>query len=449
MIKRINQHLLTHYPLIWNTRIIWVLSANFILHLLFFLAGFASINSLDFTRYNSIWKVGGSSMFTFSILCSLLIIILWLVFFLRNNALKNHYRIDKWYLLKEFLIILIVLISSIGFFYSYYEGVRLKIRTITPISEFRKELNIANHAMAYIPINKNSYFILNNCENRKLPNKRNTFFDYTDTVTNHVNSNAPLVREALKRPDAFSYKNYCDLENNNYDYSMHDSAEQISMLRNRWIDNQQKDSIRKIIVSFIDICKKYNITYRLNVDLLVNNIFLSPQYTVSSFIPYEKYSSLPYDGTRIENEYYLVPYDVYRAFYFADEGLPNKSSSDKQRKVWTTLTYVAIFLALIVLCYRRFSRKVFLIGFVGSLIWAIMIGLIMAATGGKEYTFGYTCIFLCVAFLAVALFNLKSGTGKTIAGTALSWHIILLPFLVMFILMVLENYYEYLKYPFL
>ncbi|MGZ8537004.1 MAG: hypothetical protein ACXWV9_02020, partial [Flavisolibacter sp.] len=68
MIKRINQHLLTHYPLIWNTRIIWVLSANFILHLLFFLAGFASINSLDFTRYNSIWKVGGSSMFTFSIL---------------------------------------------------------------------------------------------------------------------------------------------------------------------------------------------------------------------------------------------------------------------------------------------------------------------------------------------------------------------------------------------
>src|SRR5688572_1419910 len=290
MIKRINQYLLTHYPLIWNTRIIWVVSANIILHLLFFLSGFVSISSMEFTRFSGIWEVGGVSMLTFSILCSLLVLILWLIYYLRNNALKNHYRIDRWYLLKEFLIILIIVLSSISFFNSYNEGVRSKIRTITPMSEFRKELNIANHAMAYIPQNKNDYFVLNNCENRKLHNLSGSFFVYTDTIETAINPNAYLVKEALKRPDAFSYKNYCDIPNNNFDYAGYDNADQIAMIRNNWIDHLRKDSIRQMIVSFLDICKKYNVDHRLDIDLLVNNIFLTSQYNVSSFVPTEKYS---------------------------------------------------------------------------------------------------------------------------------------------------------------
>lgn len=447
MIKRINQHLLTHYPLIWNTRIIWVLAANILLHLLFFLSGFATISSVDFTRFSKVEDVGGVSMFTFSILCSLLVLIIWLIYYLRNNAFKNHYRIDKWYLLKEFLIILIIVISSISFFNSYNEGVRLKIRTITPMAEFRKELNIANHAMAYIPQNKNDYFILNDCEYKKLPKERG-FFSYTDTIETSLNPNAHLVKEALKRPDAFSYKNYCDLANNSYDYANNDSAEQIARIRNNWIDYNRKDSIRQVIVSFLEICKKYNVEHRLDVDQLVNNIFLTPQYNVLSLVPSEKYFTSSYTGNRTVNDYYFLIYDLYGAFSFADEGLPNNSSFTEQRNVWTAIAYVTIFLTLIVLCYRRFSKRVFLIGLVGSLIWAILIGLIMAGTRGEENTFASICIFLCIAFLLVGLVNLNSGRGKTIAGTTLSWHIFLLPFQILLLLQIFENAFDKVKFKY-
>src|SRR3712207_1270155 len=108
MFKKWNNHLLTHYPLLWNTRIVWVLAFNFLLHLLFLVSGFFSLRAADIIHYSSIWSVGGPSLFTLSVLCSLLVLIVWLIFYLRNNAFKNFYRIGRWYLAKEFLLIMIV-----------------------------------------------------------------------------------------------------------------------------------------------------------------------------------------------------------------------------------------------------------------------------------------------------------------------------------------------------
>ena len=117
--------------------------------------------------------------------------------------------------------------------------------------------------------NKNNYFILNNCENRNLPDRPYNFYEYTDTVISEINPEAPLIKEALKRPDAFSYKNYCEQVRGSYDYTKWDSAEQITVVRNSWIDHHREDSIGQMLLSFFEICKKYNIGYRLNEDHLV------------------------------------------------------------------------------------------------------------------------------------------------------------------------------------
>ncbi|HWJ92989.1 MAG TPA: hypothetical protein VNR87_17870, partial [Flavisolibacter sp.] len=149
--NKFNQYLLTRYPLIWNTKLVWVLIANCIIHLVFFALGFASLSLKTIRDFNSVWSVGGGTLFTFSILCSLLVIIVWLVYFLRNNAFKNFYRIDRWHLAKEFIIILLIIFSSINYFGSYNSGVRLKGRAITNRAALVKEINNVNKAIAFVP----------------------------------------------------------------------------------------------------------------------------------------------------------------------------------------------------------------------------------------------------------------------------------------------------------
>src|SRR5215218_10360490 len=142
MIKKINQYLLTHKPILWNTRIVWILAINFILHFFFFISGFLSISAKYIVGHSSIHSVGGPGLYTFSVLCSLLLVIVWLIYYLRNNAFKNFYRIGKWYLVKEFLLILTILFTSITYFESYHYGIKLKVRSITSKTVFEKEVSI-------------------------------------------------------------------------------------------------------------------------------------------------------------------------------------------------------------------------------------------------------------------------------------------------------------------
>ena len=52
---KIDQYLLENYPTIWNTKIIWVLLVNIVIHILFFLMGFLSyINPESLQRSNVI-----------------------------------------------------------------------------------------------------------------------------------------------------------------------------------------------------------------------------------------------------------------------------------------------------------------------------------------------------------------------------------------------------------
>lgn len=166
MIPRINYYLLTHYPLLWNTRLLWIAIINTVLHLLFLTAGLTSISVGSIADYYSVRSVGGGNQYTLSILCGLVVLIIWCVFYLRNNAFKSSYRIGKWWLAKEFAIIFGVVFTSITYFLSFEWGVRIRVRTITDEAEMVQEMNTVNRAAVYISQEKVPYFILNNCAER-------------------------------------------------------------------------------------------------------------------------------------------------------------------------------------------------------------------------------------------------------------------------------------------
>ncbi|HEU4473024.1 MAG TPA: hypothetical protein VFR58_18160 [Flavisolibacter sp.] len=435
MVRKINQYLLTHYPLLWNTRIVWVMAINLLIHLLFFVSGFGSVSVDKFKDYNDVWEVGGGKLFTFSILCSLLVIIVWLIFYLRNNAFKSFYRLSRWYLVKEFLIILLVMFTSITYYSSFHYGVRTKARSITGQAAYIEEVNTINSALAYIPLSNDTYFVLNSCEEKKTRANNPLAQEF-------ISSNTPydsLVARSLKRPDAFSYRHYCNLFQESYGRSGIITEEEVSRINNRWILTGKRDSIRLLLQSFFRICEKYSIPYELSIDSLTGFVFADPYHGISTIIPNDEYYHDRY-SMRVRNTRFLETYPLKTALSFIEECLPDDGSFVIDTEAFLVVGYTALSLSILLLAYRRFSRKVFLISIVGTIVWAILIGLMSAGSGSSD-TFSVLCILLCLVFLVIGI-SVGSYSAKTTSGIMLNWHFYLAPYLLLFVLMLINSSYD-------
>ena len=91
-INQINQYLLERFPNIWNTRIVWMLLLGIAVHFIFFFIGFvshASPGTLQHTR--AIDDYFSTGLVFVHVIISVLLIVGWLIYMLKNNAFKNFY----------------------------------------------------------------------------------------------------------------------------------------------------------------------------------------------------------------------------------------------------------------------------------------------------------------------------------------------------------------------
>jgi hypothetical protein len=427
MIKKINQYLLTHHPLIWNTRVLWVLIANIILYLLFFLAGFATIDAKNVRHYYSIWNVGGFFVMTLSVLCTLLVLILWLVWYLRNNAFKNFYRIGRGHLAREFLLVLLIVFSSVIYFEFFNLGVKTHVRSFSNAAVFGKELNTINRAFAFLPTEKEPYFVYNSCANKGkgLP-RYNESITYTGSETDAPNdSSTMLIRQALRRPDAFSYAHYCYVSFPYFSYPGLQTAQELSGLNQALLAGGRADSIRVLLENFEAVCRKYGVEEHLNIPLLAQQPFATPEHKLGALLPTQEKE---YQGGEMQvHTYYIETYQLSTAMSFIDECQANPYT-DISGTALVPATYCALVLAVFFFVYRRFTRKVFLISVVGVILWSIITGVAGVALRMSDISMPAFLLFLMIAFLGLGLLFLYNKTNRTIAGALISWHLFLAPF---------------------
>lgn len=435
MIQRINQYLRTHHPLLWNTRVVWVLLTNVALYLLFFLAGFITVQAREVAHYYSVWFVGGFGLPTISVLCTLLVLVGWLLYYLRNNAFKNFYRIGRFHLLREFLLLLIILFSSTIYYEFFVLGVRARVGTFTTRATFRQEVSDLNRGLAFIPINKANYFIFNSCaaKGRDLPeyNENNDYARDNDQYTS--DSSYRMIADALRRPDAFTYRNYCRLQYAYLPGPGNESAETVAARTQSCIDRQEQDSIRQMIGRVVAICRKYGVGVRLNTEQLVRAPFLRPFNAVPAWVP-DAERDFHMDETEGRHPYYLEKDELNRAVDFI---LDCQSDFDGER--FLVIAYACLGVALLLLTWRRFSRRVFLVAVIGALLWPILIALLGYALEFSEQGFYWFMILLTVAFGVAAWLRLQR-PGPTAAGALLAWHSWLFPSIGLLLLGLNSNY---------
>lgn len=142
MLKKIQHTLLLRYPLLWNMRVVPLLTIILILHVIFFTCGYCSGN-VDFTVYNIDhfdYRYSGTCAL-FSVLASILVIVGWLFFYTRNNAFKSFYPIGN-SLFVEWLCLLLLCCLNVSYMFSYNLGNDFGIQCYMPDKEFARRIDI-------------------------------------------------------------------------------------------------------------------------------------------------------------------------------------------------------------------------------------------------------------------------------------------------------------------
>lgn len=157
-INKINKYLIERYPTIWNTRIVWMLAINLLVHILFYFIGFVShSNPVSLQSSRVIDDYFSSGVIMIHIIISMLLLVGWLVYMFKNNGFKNFYPTSNIKLFGQFVCYLVIVFVSISFYFSYMFGLRSYVNVAYPNDELVKNVEIINKAYPFLSVGYQDY----------------------------------------------------------------------------------------------------------------------------------------------------------------------------------------------------------------------------------------------------------------------------------------------------
>lgn len=183
-INKINQYLLEKYPTVWNTKIVWMLLASLLVHILFFIIGYLShldpVSLQTRTVRDDYFRNG---LIFIHLIISILMIVGWLIMMFKNNAFKNFYPLSRGKLFSQFVQYFVIIFASTTFYFSYMSGFKMFINNKYPDSEMKANIDIINRSYPFLSQNLELYTL----ENRLSPKP---FYDlYCETDIQKVDRN--------------------------------------------------------------------------------------------------------------------------------------------------------------------------------------------------------------------------------------------------------------------
>lgn len=161
-INKFNQYLLEKYPTIWNTRLVWMLLAGLIVHILFFIIGYIShIDPRSLQVSNVTDDYFRNGIILVHLIISILMIVGWLIMMFKNNAFKNFYPSSRGKLFSQFFQYFVIIFVCTTFYFSYMIGFKMFINNKYPDDEMKANIEIINRGNAFLSQNLEQYTLDN------------------------------------------------------------------------------------------------------------------------------------------------------------------------------------------------------------------------------------------------------------------------------------------------
>jgi hypothetical protein len=149
-IARVNTYLIEKYPMVWNTRLVWMLAISLLIHGCFFIAGFLAVTNVELLHEKRVVDLfyNNGAVF-FGIMITILQLVIWLVYMFKNNAFKNFYPTTRFNLFVQFVFYLLIIFSASSFYYSYVGGLKTYVEMTFEDENMQEDIKAANEAAVF------------------------------------------------------------------------------------------------------------------------------------------------------------------------------------------------------------------------------------------------------------------------------------------------------------
>lgn len=420
MFKNIQKNLLINNPLLWNSKIIPFACLTIVFHILFFAIGYIN-GEIDFTRNDNYYDYGADNAIIIfvSVVITILIFIVWLVLYSRNNAFKSFYPKTNSSLFKEWFYIFIFCLLNSSYAVSFLYAKDVRQRNYLTQEEFNKRLDIISLTSVFVdgPFTEDSYTTVEK-SGEYVRVERKTF--------TYKGKEYPLKSLINKKPITFSSFNY-----------EKDTLNEIKI--KRWLTENKKDSVQWLFKEFMNIAKQHHLKSNLTPEKWLELVYDYPSFSSYEIIgnQYRDKSAdaatYPVDTYPTEESAVVENQNVYSEYYVPFN--PLKNSYEKISNAWDNPTveiqflisflYLGLGLSLFVFSFKVTSGKNWLIAMVSLGLIGIILGVFSAFVGG--YTFVVCYFLILVGLLVNFFFVINSKTSKGISGITLNQIIWLLP----------------------
>lgn len=415
MFKNIQKQLLLKYPLLWNTKFIPMLVIGVVMNLIYFFIGYYD-GTLNFKEnYSSQFDF---TFYSFSVLISLIILIIWLVNYFKNNSFKSFYSKSKSALFYEWLQIVVIVLLLSMFYFPFELGKKAHKRSYFSEIEAKKRCEA---------ISKADFFIDGNYEEPKIDSINSVFNDTTINgqykAINIIRFNYVIIEGKKFAPNSLINRNVGEFS---FFTREQDSLRKLK-LRKDLIAN--KDFVvKKIMKAYLTILKDHKLETNLNEKLWFSIVYDHPKFQNYKFIGTKLPKNVNYYDNQIqfEDEYNSNVATIYNKSYsqyyiqrdilvdnYNEISLAFTESVFKTDGVLVFL-YIVLGISMLIFSFRITSGKSWLIALVGFGIFNIVLGII-AATSRSDYAYPVliTLVFLVIVGYFVNIVIAKKTKGRT------------------------------------
>ncbi|HLO72944.1 MAG TPA: hypothetical protein VK164_03330 [Flavobacterium sp.] len=453
MFKDIQKKLLLKYPLLWNTKFVPMVAIGLLLHVIFFGLGYLD-GTIDFSNKNNIDIEALSIMF--GVLINIIITILWLVNYFKNNSLKSFYSKSKYSLFYEWLQIFIISTLLITFYLPFSIGKQLHQKSYYSLEETTNRCKTIATADMFID-GSFGETELDSIHKSKLNdeeyNKYLTSEIGVNRDSNYYYFNKDYINFKEKKYNQFSL-----LNRNTFEFTVI-SREQDSLNRiqvQNWLHQDNKAEVKKLMDNYLNLIREHNLATNLTLDKWFDIVYKAPEFNEFLYIqPYlreyetdNSYNSYDYvakvgNGERKYSKYF-VQQDVLKDKY--DTVSEAHMDSFFNIEMILGFLYGALGLSLLIFSFRTTSGKSWLIASVTTGIINIIYGIFTVVSRADMLYFYLIIptILVIILYFFVICYKKKNLQLSRIALNLFLWFFTAVIPIIYFILIEVNrpNYYD-------
>lgn len=428
--NQIMSTLISKYPLLWNTRFPIAFSILLLTNVLYFLFGMGMHGELVFNSnfYDIESLFFESGLLFLTIVFNLLFVILWLLFYLRNNAFKANYPISPLRLIQEFILVLVIIFLNLSLYPSFSLGVTTGYRQNTDIEQFNRDKEIIKYASPYL--NESSYNYNPYSNNYQTYIVKDNSFNENEELEDY-RSTPPLMTSYCCTDSVPSYYYFSE-------FPFIESFEEIQKL----IDNNQKiletkntKQIETYLSDYNKLCERIGYKEsKVNINERIAQIFATPQFDFKE--EYSRYY-MNYD----DNYDNYIPEEQFADIYITrlDELVKIDNDFFEYSSI---LTFISLIITLAIVSFRVTSIKEWLIAAVSLGILSILITIGLVLVNAHDNGAMIILLLFYTVFLSIGLFGKELKIKKLVYGTTINLALWTSPFVGIVIATFLDPTYE-------